>query len=229
MARFASVFVAFFVVVLDGCATAASREQLVSIDSSPRGAHVVDDDGAVLGTTPVLLQQPRAAWQHYTVQFGDDDTQPVRLTCEARTGFLVADAIPALPLLVLPPPLNVVGYVAASATLAGIDSADGAIFECPSSLLVHHPDPAGHVATGATQIADVDVASLPDVAGEGCPRFVVVPPAATSEAESDAVVARVTPALLSTTSCATVVDAGEGAAAFGRKRIAWHRPFVRAR
>ena len=210
-----------------GCATAASREQIVSIDSLPRGAEIVRDDGTVVGTTPALVAQPRAQVQDYTVRFADQSRHVVA-RCEARTAFLIADAIPGLPLLVLPPPLNVIGWVGASAILAGIDTADGAVFECPDAVLVkQQQDDVIDVA--ADVIDDVDFATLPVERVEGCPRYLVVPPLADSERASQSMTRAIADTLLRTSACATVVDAAEAMAAFGRKKVTWQRALVRDR
>ena len=210
-----------------GCATAASREQIVSVDSSPRGARITRTaDGTELGTTPALLAQPRAGTQDYTLQFDDGATRHLVTSCEARTAFLIADAIPGLPLLVLPPPLNVVGFVAVGATLGAIDTADGAVFDCPAAVVAKHPDLAGNVVIGVDVMPEVAFAALPKLVVEGCPRFVVVPPLATSELASQQLTAAASDALLKVSDCATVVDAAEAMAAFGRKKITWQQPLV---
>ena len=209
------------------CATAASRDQIISVDSSPRGALITRTaDGAELGTTPVLLSQPRAGTQDYTLRFSDGATRHLVTTCEARTAFLIADAIPGLPLLVLPPPLNVVGFVAVSATLGAIDTAGGAVFDCPAAVVAKHPSLTGNVVTSDDVIADIEFAALPVLVVEACPRFLVVPPIATSELASQQLTAAAADELLKLSDCATVVDAAEAMAVFGRKKITWQRALV---
>ncbi len=212
-----------------GCATAASHEQIVSLDSAPRGAVVTRTvDGAVVGTTPLLLTQPRAATQDYSVAFADGGAAHVVTACEARTAFLIADAIPGLPLLVLPPPLNVVGFIAMGATLSAVDTDDGAVFDCPAALLVQKPGMTSDVVA-ADVLADVEFAALPGLVVDGCPRYLVVPPVADSEAASRQLTRAVSDALAKVNECATVVDATDAASAFSRKNVSWQRPLLRDR
>lgn len=204
-----------------GCATVASREQIVSIDSAPRGAEIVADDGTVVGTTPALLAQTRAASHDYTVRFVDGDTRFVS-ACVPRTAFLVADALPALPLLVLPPPFNAIGFVAVGTTLAAIDSTNEAIFHCPDAVLVPHHATAVVVATD--HIIDNDIATLAPTMLAGCPRFLVAPPAADSARASHATSAAAATALLELNTCATVVDTRAATAVFERHHVNWRQP-----
>ena len=209
-----------------GCATVGGRAQTVSIDSQPRGAVVTRDDGIQVGVTPTFIDQPRGSAQAYALRFPDGATAQVTNTCEARTGFLVADSIPALPLLVLPPPLGALAFVGASSAFVGIDTANGSIFECSQSVRAQHP---GSVTTEPLSDVIDDRAwdKLPAMPVEGCPRFLVAPPKAKTEEASTALALAATESLRSGSPCATVVDIARSKTAFDRHRVSFPEPRVR--
>lgn len=208
-----------------GCATVGGREQLVSIDSVPRGAAVVDRDGNAQGTTPAFVRQARDASAVYDVRFVDGRVVHVDVDCGARAGFVFADALPGLPLLTIPL-FGVLSYVALTTAVAGVDAADGAFYECPAAVRV-----ADSVVTGAGSdlVVERDWRELPAFSATGCPRFLVVPPLAPHAPASAATSTQAAQALLAQTPCATAVEPSTSAETFEHKRVSFHAPLHRAR
>ncbi len=212
-----------------GCATVEGREQIVSLDSAPRGAVITRrGDGVVVGVTPVLIAQPRAEQQSYGLRFADGTTAAVDAACVPRGGFVAADAIAALPLLVLPV-IGGAAFVAVAGLGAGVDTIDGAVFACPTVMAAPPGPVPSPPAAPDDVVAEAALASLPVFVAEGCPRFLIAPPAAGSDVASRALLASAGASLQALVPCATVVDAVDAVDVFARRNVSFERPLLRER
>jgi len=167
--------------LLSGCGTVAGRHQHLSIDSSPRGVAVVDDEGKPIGRTPVFHRIVRDDHIEIGVPNSNGVNHPVVSSCGYRWAI---SPLENLPLIVLSPspwlwPLGL-----------SIDWLSGAAYACPDRLVL---------PKGVVQVAEVKPM---------CPRYLVLGPRTLGTNAYTTVVDRWFAAQKARTPCAEVVDAG---------------------
>ena len=115
---------------LVGCGTLAGRHQHLSIDSSPRGVAVVDEEGEPIGRTPVFHRIARDSTIRLGVPTQAGAIQPLVTGCSYRWLISPLENAPLL-LFAQAPWLWPVGL--------SVDWFSGAAYACPERVLLPEP------------------------------------------------------------------------------------------
>jgi hypothetical protein len=112
----------FAAALCSSCVSILSRNQIISVDSEPRGATVFDASNYPLGTTPLFLQIPRAST--FTLRIGDQRKKAAETQTRNCTYRWIESGILNVP---------IVGQA--------LDLASGAAYECPYYWRFHASGP----------------------------------------------------------------------------------------
>jgi hypothetical protein len=146
------------IMTLGGCASLGGNKQLVSVDSSPRGATVyLQGEKDPIGVTPFFYPLARVPSDSMEFHFPEIAPTSVHIDCHYRWGIEAG----------LNAPLMLISPVAGLAAL-GIDLATGAAFDCGSSVFAQASAPA---TTSAKVVY--------------CKKYLISPPEDSDEETSD--------------------------------------------
>jgi len=152
--RTLAYIVLLLTVALSSCGTLTGKEQLVSIDSEPRGLDLHYQRNGVhefQGSTPTYLNLDRKLRQRFTLSRpGGSVVASEDITCRLRWGeSMVPNAL-----------FSVFGVAGAVITAAAVivDAASGALFECRDRILLK-----------------ADISHLDELPTQNCPRVLVMP------------------------------------------------------
>jgi len=205
------------------CATVSGMDQYVAIDSVPRGLELLDarDEKVVIGKTPLVLDQDRAASHEYVLRDGDMTTR-TKVPCDFRFGeSLAANLIPATPFLMFPPP---VGPAAAGVVLIATNVTDlttGSGWQCPEEVRL---EPGKSALFGPRHPARTARIDAPVEKREPCARYAIAPPTHKDEAFSREIAARLQAKLAAADTCGSVVDPGQVARFMRRYNVSNDHP-----